>query len=94
MLLTIVLFVVGLFIYINIMDVTTFLSNPSLEALDLFKRKELFTIIRKLELGVKLTSTNKVLKEQIILHFVNEGTFDEDCLNLVTPDVDDSQAKC
>ena len=75
------------------MDVTTFLSNPSLEALDLFKRKELFTIIRKLEIGVKLTSTNKVLKEQIILHFVNEGNFDEDCLKLVTPDVDDSQAE-
>ena len=75
------------------MDVATFLSNPSLEALDLFKRKELFTIIRKLNVGFKLTSTNKVLKEQIILHFVNEGNFDEDWLKLVTSDVDDSQAE-
>jgi hypothetical protein len=40
-----------------------------------------------------LTSTNKVLKEQIILHFVNEGNFDEDCLKLVTPHVDASQAE-
>ena len=46
------------------MEVKSYILNPTIEDLEQFKRKELFAIIKSLEIEVKATSTNKILKKR------------------------------
>ena len=75
------------------MEVKSYILNPTIEDLEQFRRKELFAIIKSLEIEVKATSTNKILKERIILYYINEGIFEEKYLSLITPDVELEQAE-
>jgi SCAN domain len=61
----------------------SFLSNPSIEVLDKLTRKDLFAVARKLEIEYSATLVSQVLRDRIIIHFINESIFDESLLSSV-----------
>ena len=75
------------------MDIQHFKENPSLEELDNFTRKELFEVATLFE--IKLTSLalrKKQLRDEIVIHMVNNELIGEDALETIQNENDGSVA--
>ena len=75
------------------MDIQQFKENPSLEELDRFTRKELFEVATVFE--IKLTSLalrKKQLRDEIVMHLVNNELLEEDALETIQNENDGSVA--
>ena len=58
----------------------SFLSKPSVEAVETLGWKDLIAVLKELKVEYSITLTSRVLKDRIMVHFINEGIFDENLL--------------
>ena len=58
----------------------SFLSKPSVEAVETLGRKDQIAVLKELKVEYSITLTSRVLKDRIMVHFINEGIFDENLL--------------
>ena len=75
------------------MDIQHFKENPSLEELEIFTRKELFEVATLFE--IKLTSLalrKKQLRDEIVIHLVNNELISEEALETIQNENDGSVA--
>ncbi|XP_059164264.1 uncharacterized protein LOC131947161 [Physella acuta] len=59
------------------------LLSPTVEAVENLSRKDLITVVKKLNLDYIVTQTSRVLKDKVIVYFINEGMLDESLLSEV-----------
>ena len=74
------------------MDIASFVSAPTLEALDNCKRADLAAIARKLEISLKFPSKNRDMRDAIVVELVDQGLLEEECLDTVIPSDPTSEA--
>ena len=74
--------------------VEVFLSNPTQEQLDFFKKDELLQLARKFDLSeVKASLTKQDIKKILVQYMVEKDILEQSALNLVSQSASDSDIK-
>ena len=58
----------------------SFLANPTFEGVEKLSRKVLVSVVKELKSDYSVTQKSEVLRDKIVVHFINEGVFDESLL--------------